>query len=101
MILTKTNTQAKYQNGISYHLLLCFLAAISVNKSPYSYNKTNCCIINHEGFYFETEFLESLRIVGVKARAIFELLKLKIGKIVTVFVAFFFIRFILLSSLCY
>ena len=25
MILTKTNTQAKYQNGISYHLLLCFL----------------------------------------------------------------------------
>ena len=25
MILTKTNTQAKkYQNGISYHLLLCF-----------------------------------------------------------------------------
>ena len=24
--LTKTNTQAKYQNGISYHLLLCFLA---------------------------------------------------------------------------
>ena len=26
MILTKTNTQAKYQNGISYHLLLCFLA---------------------------------------------------------------------------
>ena len=26
MILTKTNTQAKYKNGISYHLLLCFLA---------------------------------------------------------------------------
>ena len=26
MILTKTNTQAKYQNEISYHLLLCFLA---------------------------------------------------------------------------
>ena len=26
MIPTKTNTQAKYQNGISYHLLLCFLA---------------------------------------------------------------------------
>ena len=26
MTLTKTNTQAKYQNGISYHLLLCFLA---------------------------------------------------------------------------
>ena len=26
MILTKTNTQAKYQDGISYHLLLCFLA---------------------------------------------------------------------------
>ena len=26
MNLTKTNTQAKYQNGISYHLLLCFLA---------------------------------------------------------------------------
>ena len=25
MILTKTNTQAKYQNAISYHLLLCFL----------------------------------------------------------------------------
>ena len=25
MILTKTNTQAKYQNEISYHLLLCFL----------------------------------------------------------------------------
>ena len=22
----KTNTQAKYQNGISYHLLLCFFA---------------------------------------------------------------------------
>ena len=26
MIPTKTNTQAKYQNGISYQLLLCFLA---------------------------------------------------------------------------
>ena len=26
MILRKTNTQAKYKNGISYHLLLCFLA---------------------------------------------------------------------------
>ena len=26
MTLTKTNTQAKYQNRISYHLLLCFLA---------------------------------------------------------------------------
>ena len=26
MILTKTNTQAKYQNGISYHLMSCFLA---------------------------------------------------------------------------
>ena len=25
-ILPQTNTQAKYQNGISYHLLLCFLA---------------------------------------------------------------------------
>ena len=26
MTLTKTNAQAKYQNGIFYHLLLCFLA---------------------------------------------------------------------------
>ena len=26
MTLTKTNTQAKYENGISYHLLLRFLA---------------------------------------------------------------------------
>ena len=26
MILTTTKTQAKYQNGISYHLLLSFLA---------------------------------------------------------------------------
>ena len=26
LLQKKTKTQAKYQNGISYHLLLCFLA---------------------------------------------------------------------------
>ena len=41
MILTKTNIQAKYQNGISYDLLLCFLAENETVRFISSYEATN------------------------------------------------------------
>ena len=65
MILTKTNTRAKYQNGISYHLLLCFLAENEIVRFISSWGH-ECCLYDFRWLFYQWNCLKSLFSVSWK-----------------------------------
>ena len=60
MTLTKTNTQAKYQNGISHYLLLCFLAENETVRGSFQVNEATNVVFMILGGCFISEIVLNL-----------------------------------------